>query len=166
MNSDKEVDVLFLKSIQNVNLSGKTLPEKLRFLMWGKPRKTISALSNKYSLSKEIFSKVIKGIKKSKRIESILQDEWGLSLSEIREIILEHIQRLESGNPISDEELYVWRNIHTSKMNGMEPEFGIQMLKHLDGLSSGGAGIIFAPLYYIRKQKRDWYYRNRKRSVA
>lgn len=108
--------ILDKNKIQNVTLYGENFPEKLR-LAFGKNK--LEDIQEKYKISRQMLSYVIKGQKKSKRVEAILEQEYGLTLAEIQELIIEHITRMEEGNPITLEEAFEWDRQRRSKRTGL-----------------------------------------------
>lgn len=116
-------------------MKGQWLPQKLRRLAGrnGRGSKSLSAIARKYAgtgddnLSgksesspryksaltlKKKFSEVINGKRNTKSLIHILETEWSLSISEIREIFAEHQERVSAGNLFSEEELKNWYRIH------------------------------------------------------
>ncbi|MCE9499592.1 MAG: hypothetical protein K8R21_03695 [Leptospira sp.] len=138
-------------------LSGKWLPDKLRIIMFRKERKTLNEISKKHQISKMMISYVIHGERKSNRVEAILFEELKLTLSEIQQIIKEHNSRLIENRPIAPEEVFEWYQGYRAKNQGIS----IEEMKERDFVKKLPVG------YFIKAQKREWYYRNKnKRSAA
>ena len=118
-------------------MKGQWLPQKLRRLAGrnGRGSKSLSAIARKYAgiaidsskISESIakykssaalqvdLSNVINGKRNTKSLIRILETEWSLSISEIREIFAEHRERVSAGNLFSEEELTGWYKIHHAR---------------------------------------------------
>lgn len=118
-------------------MKGQWLPQKLRRLAGrnGRGSKSLSAIARKYAGTgddsskisesspryksaltlKKKFSEVINGKRNTKSLIHILETEWSLSISEIREIFAEHRERISAGNLFSEEELTGWQKLQTAK---------------------------------------------------
>lgn len=119
-------------------MKGSWLPQKLRRLAGrnGRGNKSLSAIARKYagiandshsekseSLAKYKnantlkydLSKVVNGKRNTKSLIRILETEWSLSISEIREIFAEEKERIQSGRLFTPEELRDWMRIQNAK---------------------------------------------------
>lgn len=132
------------------------LPEKLRLLT---QNKSFREISRKNEISQPMVTYVIKGQKTSKRVASILETEYKLTLTEIQELIYEHINRQESGNPITDKEVYEWYQWYRA-----ERVLGISVdeLREREAERDKAMGLAvgdFGKEYYRLKRKREAYYK-------
>ncbi|MCB1194401.1 MAG: hypothetical protein KDK90_28470, partial [Leptospiraceae bacterium] len=130
------------------------LPEKLRILT---NNRSFREISQKNNTDHGFITRVIKGQKTSKRVASILETEYKLTLTEIQELIYEHINRQESGNPITDKEVYEWYQWYRA-----ERVLGISVdeLREREAERDKAMGLAvgdFGKEYYRLKRKREAY---------
>lgn len=86
---------------------GPKLPLKLQVL--AKPGRRISDLARKFGLNRQHVNSVIVGKYNSARVDSILKNEWGISVEEARSIYKEHKERIALGNPVTAREAFEWK---------------------------------------------------------
>jgi hypothetical protein len=80
------------------------LPLKLHVLTVGASGYSFASLRDlerEFGIKNEFFSRVIRGLKKSRRVAEIIRTRWGVSIDECIAIYREHRERLSMGNPVT-----------------------------------------------------------------
>ncbi|EMF82175.1 hypothetical protein LEP1GSC188_3399 [Leptospira weilii serovar Topaz str. LT2116] len=62
-------------------------------------------LSSKYGISQQFISYVLHGRKKSKRVEKIIFDEWGITVSEFQQLTRDWLERKSQNKPYTETEI-------------------------------------------------------------
>ncbi|EMK12902.1 MULTISPECIES: hypothetical protein [Leptospira] len=62
-------------------------------------------MSRKHGLSQEFFSRVLHGRKKSKRVEQIIFDEWGITVLEFQQLTRDWLDRRANGQTYTQSEI-------------------------------------------------------------
>lgn len=88
---------------------GRRLPSKLRMIVGSKEGiKTLSAIAKRHKVDQGHLSHTIQGHRNTPRLITIIEQEWGLPIQEIRDIYREHKERLSAGNPVTMQEARQW----------------------------------------------------------